>query len=105
MKRVYASHSPLQVAHMRNLLELEGIRCRTRNMGLIGGAGELPPTAVWPELWVDRALDVDRAERIIRDAEQLPPAGEPWTCPVCGESLEPQFDQCWRCADRHDTTR
>lgn len=105
MKRVYVSHSPLQVAHMRNLLELEGIRCRTRHMGLVGGAGELPPTAIWPELWVERALDADRAERIIRDAERPLPGGDAWTCPVCGELLEPQFDACWRCAARDDTRK
>ncbi len=97
MKRVYASHSPLLVGHMRNLLETEGIRCVVRNMGLVGGAGELPPTAVWPELWVERPVDYERAERIIREAQEERPAEEGWTCPGCGERLEGQFTECWQC--------
>lgn len=101
MKRVYSTDSPLLVGHMRNLLELEGIRCFTRNMGLVGGAGELPPTAVWPELWVERAIDHDRAEEIIREAQaEGPAAGSHWRCPGCGEELEPQFSQCWNCGTR-----
>lgn len=98
MKRVYSAHSPLLVGHMRNLLENEGIRCTTRNMGLVGGAGELPPTAVWPELWVEREIDHRRAEAIIEAAlDDTPPEGESWRCRGCGEELEPQFEQCWKC--------
>ena len=26
-------------------------------------------------------------------------SSEMWTCPNCGERLEPQFDSCWRCND------
>lgn len=99
MKRVYSAHSPLLVAHMRNVLEGEGIRCTTRNMGLVGGAGELPPTAVWPELWVERDADHARAERVVAEALRDDQASGPtWRCPACGEELEPQFDTCWRCA-------
>ena len=24
-------------------------------------------------------------------------SGAPWACRTCGEQLEPQFTQCWRC--------
>ncbi|MCC5810738.1 MAG: DUF2007 domain-containing protein [Ectothiorhodospiraceae bacterium] len=97
MKLVYSSHSPLLVGHMRNILESEGIRCVCRNMMLVGGAGELPPTAVWPELWVEREIDYERAERLIREAQAPSSGGEGWTCPGCGERLEPQFTECWQC--------
>ncbi len=97
MKLVYTSHSPLLVGHMRNLLETEGIRCVVRNMGLFGGAGELPPTAIWPELWVERPVDYERAERVIREAQEAEPAKEGWTCRGCGERLEGQFTECWKC--------
>ena len=105
MKRVYSHDSPLLVQHMRNLLELEGIRCFTRNMNLVGGAGELPPTAVWPELWVEHAIDHDRAEEIIRSAQTQTEASErTWRCPGCGEELEAQFQQCWNCGRTRPAT-
>ena len=98
MKCVYSAHSPLLVGHMRNALETEGIRCTTRNMGLVSGAGELPPTAVWPELWVEREIDYERAERVVQEAlDDTPPEEANWLCPGCGEDLEPQFAQCWNC--------
>lgn len=97
VKRVYSAHNPLLVGHMRNILELEGIRCQVRNMGLLGGAGELPPTEVWPELWVEREVDEERAERLIREAMDREEGGASWRCPGCGEELEPQFTTCWQC--------
>lgn len=97
MKRVYSAHSPLLVGHMKNVLETEGVRCFTRNMGLVSGAGELPPTAVWPELWVEREIDHERAERLVAEALADPPEGGGWTCPKCREVLEPQFGECWNC--------
>lgn len=101
MKCVYSAHSPLLVGHVRNLLENEGIRCVTRNMGLAGGAGELPPTAVWPEVWVEREIDYARAERVVADVlDDTPTAGSNWRCRGCGEELEPQFAQCWNCGGR-----
>jgi serpin B len=27
-----------------------------------------------------------------------------WTCPKCGEKIEDQFDSCWKCAARPETT-
>ena len=27
-----------------------------------------------------------------------------WTCPKCHESIEDQFDTCWKCAGRRDGT-
>ena len=107
MKRVYSAHSPLLVGHMRNVLETEGIRCVTRNMGLVGGAGELPPTAVWPELWVEREIDYERAERVVQEALEAPTtaAGDTWRCRGCGEELEPQFEQCWNCGGEKPVRR
>ena len=56
--------------------------------------GELPPAECQAEVWVGEA-DRAQAERLLRD--DAPPAGPAWTCPACGERMEPQFAQCWRC--------
>jgi len=48
------------------------------------------------EVWVMDPAEAVRAEQLLRD--DVPPAGAAWTCPACGERLEPQFSACWRCA-------
>ncbi len=98
MKRIYSSPVSLRVGHLRNILEAEGIRCLVKNEFLAGGAGELPPTECWPELWVERAIDYQRAERLVRESLATAAGDErTWTCPECGEMLEPQFSVCWNC--------
>ena len=98
MKRVYSSHLGLMVGHMKNILESHSIPCVIRNEYLAGGAGELPPTECWLELWVERDIDYERARGIVEEALQSQhQGGEPWSCPGCGEWLERQFDVCWRC--------
>ena len=98
MKKVYSSDNYMLVGHLRQVLENHHIECVTRNEFLIGGAGELPPTECWPELWVVEDYQYERARELIEsflDAS-AEPRGE-WRCERCGERLEGQFTQCWRC--------
>lgn len=98
MRRIHTAESLIEIAHLRNLLESAGIRCVIRNDRLAGALGEIPFVECWPELWLADERDALRAKGII-DAELAPaePA-EPWTCPGCGERLEGQFGECWRCS-------
>lgn len=100
MQKVHAAESILLIAHLRNVLESAGIRCLLRNERLGSVLGEIPFLECWPELWVERDGDAARARQLIREHLQ-PPAhrGPDWTCPACGERLEAQFAECWRCAD------
>jgi hypothetical protein len=66
-----------------------------RNERLASAMGELPPAECQAEVWVAEDADVARAEQLLREGVKA--QGEPWTCPRCGERLEPQFTQCWRC--------
>lgn len=95
MQRVYSGSDPLLAGYLKELLEQHQIACLLKNAFLSGGAGELPPTEAWPELWVDEE-DAARAQEIL--AGQL--QGEPqpdWVCRRCGEAVEGQFAQCWNC--------
>jgi hypothetical protein len=47
---------------------------------------------------VRHAGDVLRARALIDEALRPVTGAEAWTCPGCGEQIEPQFAQCWRCA-------
>lgn len=41
-------------------------------------------------------LECDKAAALLQDSVPQPLA-EGWTCPSCGESIEPGFDACWKC--------
>ncbi len=90
MKRVFRAATLLQVAHARNVLITAGIHCELRNQYLAGALGDLPMMETWPQLDERYALSA-----LARAAAA--PVGSSWTCSGCGEELEPQFTQCWRC--------
>ncbi|NIM29348.1 MAG: DUF2007 domain-containing protein [Gammaproteobacteria bacterium] len=98
MKKVYSSDSFLLVGHLRQLLENEHIACVTKNEYLLGGAGELPPTECWPELWIVEDAQYDKARELVEGFLSTS-AGSAleWSCAECGERLEGQFTACWRC--------
>ena len=105
MKRVYTAESIVQVTHIHNLLSAEGIRSELRNDRLAGGIGEIPFLETWPELWVEE-LDYERARELVEQELHGPGLEEPaWTCPDCGEDIEGQFTECWKCGrERARTT-
>jgi hypothetical protein len=91
MKRVFSSHNLVLAHHSRNLLEAEGIETEMRNQILSSAMGELPPAECQAEVWVGDQ-DAEKSEAILRRK----PAGPDWQC-GCGETLGPQFTQCWKC--------
>ena len=97
MKLVFSSPDKLLVAHIRNLLEVEGIACQVKNEYLLGAAGELPLNEIWPELWLENSIDYPRARAIIHQLLQDEPCAAPWVCPQCNEQIDGQFDVCWQC--------
>jgi hypothetical protein len=100
VRKVHTAESILEVAHLRNLLEQDGIACCVRNERLAGGLGEIPFVECWPELWVLRNGDALRARGVIDAVREATPAesAPDWRCERCGESVGGQFDACWRCA-------
>jgi hypothetical protein len=97
MRLLYSSLKLLEVHHLKNLLEADGIRCHIRNELLSRLAGEIPFTECAPELWLLDERDLDRARRVVADFGRAAVAAPPWKCPDCDEMLEGQFSACWRC--------
>ncbi len=96
MAAFFSSLKRLEVYHLRNLLEAEGIPCVVRNEALSQLAGEVPFTERALELWLKRGDDMGRARQVFRDFQHGPRQTGSWRC-GCGELLEGQFTACWRC--------
>jgi hypothetical protein len=96
MKLLMRCEHAIAAAHYAGALRAAGIDCEVRNTVLSGALGEIPFLECAPQIWIRHALDEARAHERI---EQLrsPVAGDPWTGRQCGETLEPQFTQCWNC--------
>ncbi len=97
MKKLYSAQNISLPAYLKTALEEQGIVCILRNEYLAGGAGELPPTDCWPELWLVDDERYAEARKLVTALLAAPEEHESHTCPDCGEHLEPQFSACWRC--------
>ncbi len=98
MKPVYTAKHPTEAHLIRGMLEAEGIRAEVKGDQLYGAFGELP---VLPTVWILDATLAAHADRLV--VEFLHGAAarkywhERWTCVQCGEMLEGQFTECWKC--------
>lgn len=98
VKHLYTSSNLLIVGQLAEVLKRHNINHVVRNLYLSGGVGELPPTAIWPELWVDDE-HYERARRLIDELLSADDSSAPaWVCSGCGEQVEGQFAICWKCA-------
>ena len=101
MKLVYTHPSAIAVAQARNAVELADIKCVLRNEYASGAMGELAPIDAWPEIWVLRDRDYDRAKLVIEQLHADLQEAD-WECGHCGRFSPASFDWCWHCAgERH----
>lgn len=98
MRRICTSDNGVIIGHVRQVLDNHAIPCIVRNDFLAGGAGELPVNETWPEIWVIDDRDFDRARALVDAIVATAHASDPpWRCTSCGELVEGQFTDCWRC--------
>lgn len=104
MKNIYSSPHLFLVDHYKTIVESRGIPCIVKNRFLSGAAGELPPTEVWPILCVENNSDYTRARQIVdEELFRLETDNPPqWVCAHCGEHIEGQFTDCWKCGSARE---
>ncbi|WP_237067680.1 putative signal transducing protein [Microbulbifer guangxiensis] len=90
---IFTHENRLLVELARSKLEVAGIAVFLKNEYAQGATGELAPHQAWPELWLERDRDYERAMQLLRDAE----GQADWICRHCGESNGAAFDYCWQC--------
>lgn len=91
---------------LKDILVQEGLRAVVQGQALESGAfGTLPLSAQsGPTVWVadedesKAAGIVDEYRRVDRaSADDASVARSTWKCANCGEQVESQFTQCWKC--------
>lgn len=98
MKKVTTSGSLVEINHLKNILESEGIPAFLKNEHLGSIIGEIPFLEADAELWVRNDLDLDRAKQLIDTANIVDESPRrTWRCKSCKEENEGQFAACWKC--------
>jgi hypothetical protein len=100
MKRFFTSPDLAAVSELKDMLEAAGIACFINNEVVSALAGGIPQTESWPELWIDDDAREAEALQIKKQWQAPQTEGTSWTCPKCGEKLEPQFTSCWNCGTK-----
>jgi predicted RNA-binding Zn-ribbon protein involved in translation (DUF1610 family) len=75
---------------LRSMLERAGIPAMVEEHA----AGLLEAEA--GVVWINRE-DLEAARELITAHMNAPKSTATWTCPACGEQLDPEFDICWNC--------
>ena len=94
MKRIYLARDISQAQLLVDMLEQQLIPARIENAHQSGGLGELAVS--YPEVWIERDQDAQRA-RLIIDQFESGPADRELACPRCGEPNPASFEFCWSC--------
>ena len=97
MKLVYTHPNSIVVAQARSAMELAGIDCALRNEYASGAIGELAPIDAWPELWVTKDRDFERATLLLEKSHATIQEDD-WKCEQCGSVSPATFELCWQCA-------
>jgi len=101
MKLIYTHENRLLVELAKSKLEVAGIAVFLKNEFAQGGSGDLAPHQAWPELWLERDRDYERARQLLADAETQQVS---WRCRDCGEENGAAFDYCWNCQQPRPAT-
>lgn len=96
MKRIYLASDITQAQLLVNLLEQQLIPAKIENAHQSSGLGELAVS--YPEIWLTRESDTERARSIIEEFEaQARLRVVDRICPECEEANPASFEWCWAC--------
>ena len=109
MKKVFVARHLAEAHLVKGLLESEGIGAEVHGEDLASVRGAVPVTPdTSPSVWIIEESQAEEAAALIERYEAGTAAGlqgaPPWQCSMCGEKVEQQFTNCWKCgADRVDS--
>ena len=99
MKQIHVARHATEAHLVRGFLESNGIEAIVRGEYLTSGWGELPTDLC--SVWIIDDERFTRANELLiaflKGSLARIHGGESWQCSQCGERLEGQFTQCWKC--------
>jgi hypothetical protein len=101
MIKVFVAQHHAEAHWVRGLLESAAIPAEVRGEDLFTGgkAAQVIPGCL-PTVWIFDDSQLFKAKMVITkflNGANPDAQGAPWSCPGCGERLEPQFTDCWKC--------
>ena len=98
MRKVYSSPKTNLVHFAKSVLEANNIESVILREQLAGVVGGIAPLDAWLELWIHDDERLDEALQLIESSMEKSEIPDiPWQCQNCGEEIEAQFTQCWKC--------
>jgi len=98
MRKVYNAPNTNLIYLLKSILEAHNIESVILREQLVGVVGGIAPHDAWPEIWIHDDERLDEALQLIESSiEKSEMLGDPWQCQCCGEEIEAQFTQCWKC--------
>lgn len=107
LKKVYVADGPGDAHLLCGLLEVVGIAAVIRGDDMVPlQGGSLFAIETRPSVWVlSNDAEADQYARAVEIAKDYAArkrvsdssTGEPWHCGSCGEIVESQFTECWKC--------
>lgn len=98
MLRLYRAADLVEATLLRDLLTQARIEVFLFNEHAQAGAGQLPVTEVWPEIWLKHDDDLALARTLVAAFEQREQRGDvEQRCRQCGEANPAAFELCWSC--------
>jgi hypothetical protein len=97
MKKIYSAANLMEAHIMLDLLGHAGIQARLFNEYAQGGAGDIPFTHAYPEVWISRDSDLERGKAVVLNYESTPVEAGIVFCRACGEENPRNFQLCWNC--------
>ena len=94
MSVVYSSRISIELHLRKTFLESHDILCEILGESLLIARPEIPGYAT---LEVKDPKDFLNAIQLLKAFEKGEGSTETWTCDLCGEKIEGQFSECWKC--------
>jgi hypothetical protein len=97
MERFYIAFNRFDAYLLLHRLQHAGITAHVFNEHMQSIVGDVPPDVAQPQVWLERAADRSRAERVLADLQSERRQSGTLHCAACGEDNPGNFELCWRC--------
>jgi len=99
MERFYIAFNRFDAYLLLHKLQHAGIAAHVFNEHMQSIVGYAPPDVAQPQVWLERATDRSRAERVLADLQSERRQRGTVHCAACGEDNPGNFELCWRCGE------